>query len=494
MKKILAALLALISMMTASAFAEDKLSIVCTTFPQYDWVRQILGAHADDVELTLLLDNGIDLHNYQPTAADIAKISSSDLFIYVGGESDGWVDDVLEAAQNPNLKAISMLASVEAKEEEVVEGMQETEHDHDHSKEVSTFEDDQVQDRALSDWAGDWQSAYPFALDGTLDEAFAAMAESGKMTADEYKAYYQTGYKSDIQDIKINGDHIAFTYDDGKTVESDYRYVGYYIQNWSTGTKAAMYRFEAVDQGSGAPVYIEFNDHMIESAAVEHFHLRMSDESFDAIVDPEKSWPTFFPADMTGEEICEHLIGHDHDEETEYDEHVWLSLCNAKMICETITDALCALDPAHAVDYRANDVVYEDQLSALDVKYQEVTNNSARRTILFADRFPFRYLADDYSLTYYAAFVGCSAETEASFETIAFLAKKVDELKLPVVLTIEGDNHAIAETVVANTQAKDQKIMTMNSIQSVTANDMEDGVTYLGIMTDNLDVLRAALH
>ena len=387
-----------------------------------------------------------------------------------------------------------MLASVEAKEEEVVEGMQETEHDHDHSKEVSTFEDDQVQDRALSDWAGDWQSAYPFALDGTLDEAFAAMAESGKMTADEYKTYYQTGYKSDIQDIKINGDHIAFTYDDGKTVESDYRYVGYYIQNWSTGTKAAMYRFEAVDQGSGAPIYIEFNDHMIESAAVEHFHLRMSDESFDAIVDPENSWPTFFPADMTGEEICEHLIGHDHDEETEYDEHVWLSLRNAKMICETITDALCALDPAHAVDYRANDVVYEDQLSALDVKYQEVTNNSARRTILFADRFPFRYLADDYSLTYYAAFVGCSAETEASFETIAFLAKKVDELKLPVVLTIEGDNHAIAETVVANTQAKDQKIMTMNSIQSVTANDMEDGVTYLGIMTDNLDVLRAALQ
>ena len=101
MKKILAALLALISMMTASAFAEDKLSIVCTTFPQYDWVRQILGAHADDVELTLLLDNGIDLHNYQPTAADIAKISSSDLFIYVGGESDGWVDNVLKPRRTP---------------------------------------------------------------------------------------------------------------------------------------------------------------------------------------------------------------------------------------------------------------------------------------------------------------------------------------------------------------------------------------------------------
>ena len=314
MKKFFAALLALISMLTASAFAEDKLSIVCTTFPQYDWVRQILGTHVDDVELTLLLDNGIDLHNYQPTAADIAKISSSDLFIYVGGESDGWVADVLDAAQNPNLKAISMLASVEAKEEEVVEGMQETE-------------------------------------------------------------------------------------------------------------------------------------------------------------DEEES-----------------------EDEPEYDEHVWLSLRNAKTICETITDALCAFDPANAVDYSANDVIYAEQLSALDVKYQEITNNSARRTILFADRFPFRYLADDYSLTYYAAFVGCSAETEASFETIAFLAQKVDELELPVVLTIEGDNHAIAETVVANTQTKDQKIMVMNSIQSVTMSDIQDGRTYLGIMTDNLDVLKAALQ
>ena len=294
----------------------DKLKIVTTIFPEYDWVKEILGDKAENTDLTMLLDNGVDLHSYQPTADDIVKISDCDLFVHVGGESDGWVESVLKNAANKNVKVINLLEMLgdSVKTEETVEGMQETEHAHDHSKEVSTFEDDEVQDRSLSDWAGDWQSAYPFALDGTLDDAFAAMAEEGEMTADEYKTYYQNGYKTDITNIDIEGDHIEFTYEDGKKVGSDYQYVGYYIQNWSTGTKAAMYRFEAVDRTSGAPVYIEFNDHMIEPAAAEHFHIRMSNESFDAIVDPENSWPTFFPADMTGEEICEHMeeIGRAH--------------------------------------------------------------------------------------------------------------------------------------------------------------------------------------
>ena len=277
----------------------DKFKIVTTIFPEYDWVKEILGDKAESTDLTMLLDNGVDLHSYQPTADDIVKISDCDLFVYVGGESDGWVESVLKNAANKNVKVINLLEVLgdSVKTEETVEGMQETEHAHDHSKEVSTFEDHEVQDRSLSDWAGSWQSAYPFALDGTLDGAFAAMAEEGEMTADEYKTYYQNGYKTDITNIDIEGDHIAFTYEDGKKVGSDYKYIGYYVQNWSTGTKAAMYRFEAVDRTSGAPIYIEFNDHMIESAAPEHFHIRMSNESFDAIVDPEKSWPTFFPAD-----------------------------------------------------------------------------------------------------------------------------------------------------------------------------------------------------
>ena len=123
-----------------------------------------------------------------------------------------------------------------------------------------------------------------------------------------------------------------------------------------------------------------------------------------------------------------------------------------------------------------------------------MVRHAARTAILFADRFPFRYLADDYGLTYYAAFAGCSAETEASFKTIAFLAKKVDELNLPAVLAIEGGNHAIAETVVASTQAKDQVILSMNSLQSMTEADVQRGESYLSVMTQNLAILTQALN
>ena len=471
----------------------NKLSVVTTIFPEYDWVKEILGDKAGSTDLTMLLSSGVDLHSYQPTADDIVKISDCDLFVYVGGESDGWVESVLKNADNKNVKVINLLNVLgdSVKTEETVEGMQETEHAHDHSKEVSTFEDHEVQDRSLSDWAGSWQSAYPFALDGTLDDAFAAMAEEGEMTADEYKTYYQNGYKTDITNIGIEGDHIAFTYEDGKKVGSDYKYIGYYIQNWSTGTKAAMYRFEAVDRTSGAPVYIEFNDHMIESAAPEHFHIRMSNESFDAIVDPEKSWPTFFPADMTGEDLCEHMEGHGHEEEA--DEHVWLSLKNAKTLVDAISNALQELDPDNKDAYAANAAAYIEKLSALDGAYQSAVDGAARKTVLFGDRFPFRYLVDDYGLRYYAAFAGCSAESEASFETVSFLAKKVDELKLPCVLTIEGKSHKIAETIVENTAEKNQKILTMDSMQSMTSEDVANGTTYLSVMEQNLSMLKEAL-
>ena len=473
----------------------NKLSVVTTIFPEYDWVKEILGDKAGSTDLTMLLSSGVDLHSYQPTADDIVKISDCDLFIYVGGESDKWVDDALKEATNKDMKVIDLLNVLgdSVKTEETVEGMQETEHAHDHSKEVSTFEDHEVQDRSLSDWAGSWQSAYPFALDGTLDDAFAAMAEEGEMTADEYKTYYQKGYKTNITNIDIEGDHIAFTYEDGKKVGSDYKYIGYYIQNWSTGTKAAMYRFEAVDRTSGAPICIEFNDHMIESAAPEHFHIRMSNESFDAIVDPEKSWPTFFPADMTGEDLCEHMEGHGHDHGEEKDEHVWLSLKNAKTLVGAIADALQELDPGNKDTYAANASAYIEKLSALDGAYQSAVDSATRKTVLFGDRFPFRYLVDDYGLGYYAAFAGCSAESEASFETVSFLAKKVDELKMPCVLTIEGKNHKLAETIVQSTAGKNQKVLTMDSMQSTTAKDVANGATYLSVMERNLSVLKEAL-
>ena len=333
MKKITALLLALFVLVGALAGCgkqndtnkTDKLSIVTTIFPEYDWVREILGDKADNAEITMLLDNGVDLHSYQPTADDIVKISDCDLFIYVGGESDGWVEDALRNAANRNMKVINLLEILgdSVKTEEIVEGMQE-EHEH---------ED-------------------------------------------------------------------AHAHDDAE----------------------------------------------------------------------------------------------EHEHEEEADEHVWLSLKNAKMLVRVISKALQELDPDNKDIYAANADAYVKKLSALDADYQAAVDAASNKTILFGDRFPFRYLVDDYGLRYYAAFVGCSAETEAGFETISFLAKRVDEWKLPCVLTIEGAQHKIAETVVRNTTTKNQKVLTMDSMQSTTTQDVKNGTTYLSVMEKNLSVLKEALR
>ena len=182
------------------------------------------------------------------------------------------------------------------------------------------------------------------------------------------------------------------------------------------------------------------------------------------------------------------------EEEPEYDEHVWLSLKNAETLCNAITDALETIDPANKDAYAANAASYLEKLAALDGEYQTVVDNAVRKTVLFGDRFPFRYLVDDYGLNYYAAFAGCSAETEASFETISFLAGKVDELGLPCVLTIDGAQHKIAETIVQNTAEKNQSILTLDSMQSTTSTDVANGTTYLSVMESNLDVLKQALN
>ena len=296
----------------AQSAAEEKIRIVTTIFPEYDWVREILGDKADSAEITMLLDNGVDLHSYQPTADDLIKLSDCDLFVYVGGESDGWVDDALKNATNKNRKVINLLEILgdSVKEEETVEGMQEEEED---------------------------------------------------------------------------------------------------------------------------------------------------------------------------------------QEEKEYDEHVWLSLKNAKTLVGAISAALQEIDPDNKDTYAANADAYGQKLSALDAEYQKAVSAGTYKTLLFGDRFPFRYLVDDYGLSYYAAFAGCSAESEASFETVSFLARKVDEGKLPCVLTIEGKNHKIAETIVQNTAGKNQKILTMDSMQSTTSQDVARGTTYLSLMAKNLDVLKEAL-
>lgn len=293
----------------------DNLQIVATIFPVYDWIREILGENPAGIELTMLMDSGVDLHSFQPTATDILRVSSCDMFVYVGGESDNWVEDAMKEAANENLKEINLMEILDGdlEEEEIIEGMQ-----------------------------------------------------------------------------------------------------------------------------------------------------------------PEKK--------------------EEEEEEPEYDEHIWLSLNNASVLCERLADAIKEMDPEHAEVYETNASAYRQKLTELDDEYRSEISECPQKTVLFGDRFPFRYLTEDYGLDYYAAFAGCSAETEASFETISFLSGKADELGLGCVLTIEGSDQRIAETIVQNTKEKDQKILTMDSMQSTTAKDAEKGISYLSIMESNKEVLREALQ
>jgi len=319
-----------------------KISVVCTTFPQYDWVRQIIGDKADKFDLTLLLNNRIDLHNYQPSVDDIVKILTCDMFIYVGGMSDAWAKDVLKVSTNPKMIVINLVDVLgdAVKKEKVVEGMQEKrKHDHDEHDDDDDDEDD------------------------------------------------------------------------------------------------------------------------------HHAHEHKHDDHGHA-----------------------HERHHSHE-----DEHVWLSLRNAAALCSAIADALSSLDAANAEAYKNNLASYIKKLSALDAEYQAAVSAASVKTLLFGDRFPFRYLMDDYGLSFYAAFTGCSAETEAGFETIVFLSKKVDELGLHTVMVTESTDRSIAATVINNTAGKNQKILALDSMQSVTLNDVRNGTTYLSIMEGNLNVLREAL-
>lgn len=325
----------------------NKISIVCTTFPQYDWVKNILGEEAKRFNVTLLLDNGVDMHSYQPAVKDIATAGSSDLFIYVGGESDTWVEDALKEAKNKDLKAINLMENLDnfVKEEEVVEGMQEERKSLGHSHEKSSKEKQE-----------------------------------------------QTQKESHENSQEINGQKEAA------------------------------------------------------------------------------------------------------DEEPEYDEHIWLSIRNAEIMVKNIEKAIEQLDSDNAKVYQNNAENYIKKLDTLDKQYANTIQNAKYKAILFGDRFPFRYMADDYDLKYYAAFAGCSAETMAGFETVTFLAKKADELQLPVILTIENSDGRIAEAVKSNTTKKNQKILAMNSLQSVTKEQLADGITYLQVMQENLSVLSEALN
>ena len=538
--------LAILLILTTPIFAKakksdkntGKIKVVTTIFPEYDWAREIIG-ETKNVDLTLLIGNGVDLHSYQPSIQDIAKISTADIFIYVGGESDGWVKDALKNASNKNMKVINLMESLgdKVKAEEIKEGMQAEEeehepgHHHDEDAEEAAahhhsveFKDSDVKDRSLSEFEGEWTSAYVYYKDGSLDSAIKFTSEQEPKTdLAALRKCYDQGLKTSIDYINIKGSNVSFT-TNGKTTEAKYVYAGYRIVQYSAGNRGVRYFFEVKGKANGCPKYIGFNDHMIAPTKPEHYHFYSSNISIDDMCSESDNWPTYFPKNYSKDQVSKAFAGynpmahlsaaadhdqhhehdhheaeghhhhhHDDEEEIEYDEHVWLSLRNAKILSAEIAAALCEKDPANAAAYKANLTDFAARLDALDAKYAAAVKSASKKTLLFGDRFPFRYLTDDYGLDYYAAFVGCSAETEASFETVIFLSKKVDELGLNSVLKIESGDGKIARTIIQNTKKKNAKVLTLDSIQSTTVKQAKAGMTYLKIMEENLAVLAEAL-
>lgn len=315
MKKFFAILIVLSLALSLAACGEAPeadnggISVVATTFAPYDFARQLVG---DMGTVSMLLPPGSESHSYEPTPKDILEIQNADVFIYVGGESDAWVTDVLESV-GEGVRAVTLMDCVELLEEETVEGMEAEVHDHEHGEE-----------------------------------------------------------------------------------------------------------------------------------------------------------------------------GH----EAEYDEHVWTSPRNAALICEKIAAALCEADPANASVYNANLAVYSAELAKLDAAFTGIVADGARKTIIFADRFPLLYFARAYGLTYYAAFPGCSEDAEPSAATVAFIIDKVREEDIPVVFHVELANEDMADIVCDETGAVKRQF---NACHNVTRAQFNAGVTYLDLMWENTEVLKEAL-
>lgn len=468
-----------------------NIKIVTTIFPIYDWVKNILGENFNTDNVSLLLNNNVDLHNYQPTSADLLNISNSDLFIYVGGESDEWVHDVLNQSQNKNLKAVNLLELLgdEKRPEEEKEGMEE-DHEHNHEHDHMDITESDIKDRSLIEFNGEWKSLYPMLQNGELDSYVEEHSKEHNEDFQEVKNELQEKWESDIKTIKINNDTITFEKIDGSIEEAKYEYKGYSIVKDEDGEiKNVRYRFATEDNVTSK--FVEFNDHeYMPVEAVEHFHIYVGNENFEAL-DNSKNNPYFVMASLDKDSVVEHLSeGH----KEEYDEHVWLSLKNAKKLVSQLTNIIKEIDKENANLYETNASKYIEKLQSLDKSYADVLKSAQNKMLIFGDRFPFLYMTKDYNLDYYAAFKGCSAETEASFKTIAFLTQKLDEYNLNYVMTIEGTNHKIAETIIQNSNNKNREILTLNSIQSINTKDIENGIDYLSIMQNNLDILKKALN
>ena len=470
---------------TNNSESGEKISVVSTIFAPYDFVKQI--AH-DQAEVSMLLPPGTESHSYEPTPQNIIKIQNCDVFVYVGGDSDAWVHEVLESMDTSKMKIITLMDCVDVVEEEIVEGMED---DHGHSHGDEEFNPEDVKDRPMSDFDGNWISGIPIINDGSLDKYIEHSAEEKEISAEEQRAALLTRWASDYDNISIENNTLTIN---GTSV--GYEYKGYRIVESDHGS-SVWYNYQISTPVDGMPTYITFNDHGYgaeehadEHEEIGHFHLKYGDESFDALIDNE-DWATFyFDSSYSNSEIGEFMAGDDHGHEHEIDEHVWTSPKNAKIIVQKISDALCGKDPANAVAYKSNADTYIALLDELDAEFQAVVDNAARKTIIFGDRFPFRYFADAYGLEYFAAFPGCSTETEASAATVAFLIDKVKAEGIPVVFHVELSNQKMANTISEETGAS---VLLFHACHNVTRDEMAQGITYIDLMNQNVENLKEAL-
>ena len=345
---------------------DGRIRIVTTIFPPYDFARAIAGDETK-ADITMLLSPGEEVHSYEPTPMDIKKIQNSNLFIYVGGENDVWVERILENMGDKRPQTLRLVDLTDTVAEEIVEGMMEERGEHEHEQEAGHVEG--------------------------AEHDFEADHDHG-----------ETGIEDPDHDLEEGHDH-------GET--DDY-------------------------------------------AHSSHTHSGDSSE----------------------------------EEHEEADEHVWTSPVKAAEITEAIAAKMTEIDPDNAESYRANASAYVEEILKVDAAYREIVDNAERRTIVFGDRFPLRYFAEEYGLEYFAAFPGCSSEAEPSASTLAFLIDKVREERIPVVFSIEFSNGNIARAICESSGAVRR---TFNSCHNVTREQMENGETYVSLMTENLEPVREAL-
>lgn len=303
---------------------QERISVVTTIFPQYDFVREIAG---DLVDLKMLLKPGEETHSYEPTPQDIIAIQKSDVFIYVGGENDAWVEDILESMPESQMRTLRLMDCVDTVEEEYVEGMDGAAgHSHDHEEEHDHEDGDE--------------------------------------------------------------------HEEGESVH-------------------------------------------------------------------------------------------------EIDEHVWTSPVNASAIVADIAQLLSQTDPENRTVYEENAAAYEEKLAELDTRFHDIVDSADRNLLVFGDRFPFRYFADEYGLEYYAAFPGCASDTEPSAATIAFLINKVRDEQVPAVLKMELSSDNIASAIA---EATGTEVRTFYSCHNLSAEDFENGENYLSMMEKNAETLKEVLN